>query len=237
MPFLGAAFPAAIARRVDTGENHALPHPADTPPRSLELARRVLRRYREGMLLADGVPHARRFVFDPKNGELILRVGRDELLAEESVLHVPEEEAPGADAASVQLLLDMRETDSDRDGACDRHAAAHPRDDAPAWARARIESGRLAGEVFGGADLVAPNAIAGDERSLLRTLNNDADALRLATRRLTGVGVEDPLAVAADRFGFDVRAAFGVVRAEFDRPASDAADALEQIRALLDTPH
>jgi len=181
----------------------------------------------------DGAPRPCRFVIDPATGELVLRVGRGELLAHEVVLHVPEEETPGAAGASVQLLLELRETDAGRDHACDRHAAAHPADDAPAFARAAVVSGRLAGEVFDGADVAPPNPLAGAERALLARLNADAAALRRATRRLSGVDVPDPLAVAADRFGFDVRAAFGVVRAEFDRPARDAGDALAIIERLL----
>ncbi len=208
-------------------------HPADIPPRALEQARRIVRRYRAGTLMSDGVPHARRFIIDPATGELVLRVEHAELAARETVLHVPEEEHTGEGAASVQLLLTLSETDPDRDGACDRHLAAHPRDAAPAWARGVIESGRLAGEVFDGAELSGANEIARGEGPILSALNADAGALRRATLGLTGVDVAEPLAVAADRFGFDVRAEFGVVRAEFERPARDADDAAEMVRALL----
>ncbi|MEZ6241492.1 MAG: hypothetical protein R3B57_00460 [Phycisphaerales bacterium] len=209
------------------------PLPSDTPPRALEQARRVLRCHREGVLLSDDVAHPCRFIIDPATGELILRVGRDVLLAHEVVLHVPEEETPAAGVASVQLLLDLHETDADADPACDRHTAAHPGDDAPAFARAAIVSGRLAGEVFEGRDVMAPNQLARGERAMLARLNEDRAALRRAALRLSGLDIPDPLAVAADRFGFDVRAAFGVVRAEFDRPARDADDALAILERLL----
>ena len=59
------------------------------------------------------------------------------------------------------------------------------------------------------------NALRTGEGALLRELNRDKAALGAMCERMAGVRVEGACAVGVDPHGIDVRARFGIVRAEF----------------------
>ena len=200
---------------------------------SIERARAVLRQYRVGALACDGRVQPRRFIIDPADGSLVLELTRQELDANEHVLHVPEEQLPGASDTSLQLLLSLEAIDPDIAHVCDRFIAAHGRRSLGRWARALIESGRYAGCVIPGEALMTPNPVRADEGALLRRLNADRSALARAL--LAGAGVQDdgPVAVACDTHGFDVRAGVGVVRVEFPSPRTTRDEIEHEIDAIL----
>ncbi len=208
--------------------------PTDHPV--IERARATLRTYRIGSLESDGNVHRRRFIIDPTDGALILELTNDELEARETVLHVPEEELPGAADTSLQLLLVLHPLDPERDFVCDRFVAAHGRRSLGRFARGRIETARTADAVIEGDDLMVPSDIRAAEPALLRALNADRAALRRVVRDLAGVDIDEPVAVACDRFGFDARGGVGVVRVEFASPAKDADEAARIIDNLLGAP-
>ncbi len=205
----------------------------ETDHPAIDRAQRTLRQYREGALDTDGAVHRRRFIIDPADGSLILELTPAELGASQSVLHVPEEELPGAADTSLQLLLSLEEIDPETAFVCDRFIAAHGRRSLGRWARARIETARTSDSVMPGEDLMAPNPIRADEGRLLRLLNADRAALRKGVLALTGLDVDEPLAVACDPCGFDVRGGVGVIRGEFESPGEDADAIARTIEALL----
>lgn len=237
MPFLRLRTPRSpgpVARRRRRHDNPPVtPEAPDTD--ALTQAQRIVRSHREGVLLADDAARRRKFIIDPERGDLVLRVLHAEIDSADPVLHVPEEEHPGAASASVELLIALVPLDPERDFVCDRHAAAHPRESAPVFARARLRAARLARTVLDPEDLRLASTIRAREAELLRRLNSDAAALRRACLRAAGVEVESPVAVAVDQHGFDARASFGVVRVEFGREARGADEALAMIESLLGT--
>ena len=204
-----------------------------TPHPAVEHALGILRQYRSGALASDGVVHQRRFIIDPSDGALVLELTHQELDAAEHVMHVPDEQLPGASHTSLQLLLALEELDPDRAFVCDRFLAAHGARSLGRWARARIDSGKTSQHVISGEDLMAPNPVRAEEGGLLRTLNADRAALGRAVLAGAGVRVSEPTAVACDPRGFDVRGGVGVIRVEFDTPMRDASEIARAIDDLL----
>ena len=196
------------------------PHPED--------ALRRLRRFRQGVLVADGRPWRVAFVAEPSTGRLVMPVEPELGDAEELVLHMPDE---GFDA--MQALLDPVEfIEGDPGAIVDRHAAYHGPTRAAHWLRSPIAAARWDGSVVDGQALTQPNELARCEAPLLRALN--ADRARLVESIATlGIEVESPTAVGIDPQGIDLRAAFGIVRAEPDEPMPDEQAARRVIMALL----
>lgn len=208
----------------------------DTEHPAIERAQRTLRQYRAGALDSDGAVTRRRFIIDPSDGALVLELTPDELTASQSVLHVPDEELPGAADTSLQLLLVLESIDPEREFVCDRFIAAHNKRSLGAWARARIDSARTSDSVIGGDELMIANPVRTDEGRLLRSLNADRGALRAAVLAGAGVDVDEPVAVACDPYGFDARGGVGVIRVDFDRRADDADEIALFIGTMLEHP-
>lgn len=207
-----------------------------TPHPGVEHALGILRQYRSGALASDGSVQQRRFIIDPADGSLVLELTSNELDAEQSVLHVPDEQLPGASDTSLQLLLSIEELDPDRAFVCDRFLAAHGKRSLGRWARARIDSGKTAQHVIPGEDLMSPNPVRADEGALLRKLNADRAALGRAVLAGAGVRVSEPVAVACDPHGFDVRGGVGVIRVAFTSAMGDADKVARAIDDLLGQP-
>jgi len=224
----GPAFPAVAADGATRDTRHMAEHRAWHDDPDAADGRRLIRRFRVGTLVSDGVPLPCRFIIDGRDGRLVMPVPPQTLDADEHVLWLPEEQFNAA-----QALLDAEELEDEFDEARDRYLAYHGRADRPRWLRARVESVRDGSRVFDGEAIVAPNAARSVEPALCRALNEDRDRLRRLTGRLVGVEPETALAVGVDEDGFDVRAALGVVRVEFPRPARDAEETEATVRGLL----
>src|SRR5262249_55929226 len=152
--------------------------------------------------------------------------------ADEHVLFVPEERDGAA-----QLMLVLAAIDRDRGpiaAACDHWEAYHGRTPLRTWAAAGIVAAKWGGQVVDGDELMRPDPLAPHLAGLCRSANADPSSLTEACRRHARVAVVDPVAVGADSGGIDVRAAFGVVRLEFDEAARTPEAAQRAIDRLLE---
>lgn len=194
---------------------------------------RELRRHHEGTFVAADRATPVRFVIEGTTGRLIMPVEQWMLDHMDAVIFMPEERHD-----ALQVLVEL---DPDACGAGqDRWAAYHGASKLRCWAAARVVGLRRAGEVSEEKELCAANPLRGTESRLLRLLNADRGALSALCERLAGVSVADACAVGIDPMGVDVRARFGIVRAEFPADACgetgcvECADAAEVLlRRLL----
>jgi hypothetical protein len=189
-----------------------------------------LQSHRYGVLLADGLAHEIRFIVDGATGELVFPVDRGMLEAEELVLFIPRD-LPAGDH-ELQLLLSAREIDGNA-GLGDRWTAYHGAPEKPLFASCEIAAGKFDGAVIEVDELVCVNAVRGAEGRMLTKANTDKARLRGVCARATGVDVQNPVAVGADQYGVELRAAFGIVRLFFAETAKDAADAEQLLGVLL----
>ncbi len=198
---------------------------------AIERATRLLYGNTTGTLLVDSVPYPMLYMVNPRCGSLTLTIERDMNLGEDIVLVIPEDTFDAPMRVSVDLSLDIDEE------ACDRFMAYHTEQPGPIWTRGRINFAKLhdpndTGAVIDQSDLEIPNALIKDLPSLCKKLNSDPKALREVSKLLARTDIDDPIAVGVDRYGFDVRARFGVVRVEFPSMVEDAQQAEDVIAAL-----
>lgn len=170
---------------------------------------RELRRHHEGACVIGERAFPVRFVLDPGTGMLVMPVEGWVLDHAECVLFLPDERA---DALQV-----MVELSPGIEGALeDRWQAYHGVSRLRAWVRGRPAGARRESEVSEG-DVRAANELRAHEARLVRLCNERRAALSQACRRLAGVEVDEACCVGVDEYGLDVRARFGIVRAEFPR--------------------
>jgi len=175
---------------------------------------RELRRWRSGVLLADGTPHDTRFVAHPATGALLFAAGRAVAEADELVLWAPEESHD-----AIQALLSPTEIhDSDwtgeLEGVRDRYLAYHGRPRAARWLLAGADAVKWRGEVHEGERVFRPNRLGPVEPLLLKMINPGGHAAGLAAR-FADATVHEAVAVGVDEWGVDVRSRVGVVRVPF----------------------
>lgn len=178
---------------------------------------RELRRHHEGTLLAGERAVGVKFIIDPSSGSLVMPVERwvIEWASQENAgsLFLPEERAD-----ALQVMVEFL-SEPPLGAAQDRWTAYHADPRHRHWAQARVGGARREDEVSDDDAIDARNPWGASERTLLKALNADRRALAAACARLAGVKPDDPCAVGVDPLGVDVRARFGIVRAEF--PASE----------------
>ena len=162
-----------------------------------------------------------RFVIDGSCGRLVMCVEgwvTDEC---EGSLFLPEERR---DALQALIEFDVAEPSG---AAQDRWAAYHGEPRYRCWASARITGVRRENEVCEEAELAPVNPLRPAESRLLKLLNAQRGALEGVCERLSGVKVPQACAVGLDPHGIDVRARFGIVRAEFPREECGSAGCIE----------
>lgn len=193
-------------------------------------ARRFFRCHTEADAVTPAGAARARFIILPDTGHILVRLPRDLAEAGTVVLHTP------AEGDGLQLVADTQPADID-DHRTDRflahHALALARFDEPTWALATPEMAKFRNDVIDAEDLALANPIAQDEPGLVRLLNADKKRLaRLCNARLAAL--QDPVAVAVDTDGIDIRGRFEVRRIEFPRTLGDAAETQAHIHALLE---
>ncbi|MCB9845705.1 MAG: hypothetical protein H6811_06945 [Phycisphaeraceae bacterium] len=188
----------------------------------------VLRSNTRAELVHDGAAFAGRYVLDPSGPRLVLPVPQDALAADEFVVHVPEDRG-----GSVQILALLDLIDPDRDAACDRFLAYHGAPHGLRWAAFRAEAFKVDGHVIDGMEVDLGNPLAPAELALLKHLNVSPDRLAAACRRTVGVTPAQPIAVAIDAWGIDVRDRFAILRLPLDPPAPTVAQAEAMLGDIL----
>lgn len=182
---------------------------------------RELRRHHEGTLLTGDRAVNVRFVIDGACGRLIMSVERWVKEAGEGSLFLPEERD---DALQVLIEFDEEEPSG---AAQDRWSAYHGEPKSRHWASARVACLRREREVCEDEELSPSNPLRSAENRLLRLLNAERSALIGACEYLAGVKVPEACAVGVDPNGIDVRARFGIVRAEFPKEACGESGGVE----------
>jgi len=195
---------------------------------TLVRARTLLRSHTNGTLLCDGTPSEVLYLIDPNDGALMLCVEQDMLDADDCVLVVPEDRFD----VPIRITLTLRE--EPESGSSDRYLAYHQRQDRSRWARGQIAFAKLdSGGVADGDALMSPNPLKTSISALCKRLNSDPKALREVSRLLSGVLIENPVAVGVDDEGCDIRAEFGVVRIQWPGAVSDAVQCENVIASLF----
>jgi hypothetical protein len=199
---------------------------------ALDHARLVLASCREGVL-AFGEHHVPvRFIVANNDGRLIASVPVATFFAGEHTLFVPEE---SDDALQLMLTAEQIEESLETDRWLAHHLRPEPGLDQPEhtkWAAFWIDAARHGPWVFDGDSLMQPNPLADDEARLCKALNADQPKLCAIVRCATDTDIESPVCVAVDAHGILIRARFGVLRALFDEPVANAAEAQQAIERL-----
>lgn len=206
-----------------TTPHHPSDHNPDNHDQAVLALCRCIRLHRRGVLVADGSIFQVRFVFDGRDGSIVMPVDRQAAQADQLVLWIPED---SFDAAQL-LLCAQAEPDEQ---ARDRYLAYHGQPKATAWLGLGIECARQGDAVVDGSEVTAPNSLARDEFAMCKALNLRLDQVQAVCARRRGVQVVDPRVVGVNQHGIDVRARFGIVRLELDQEATTA----DQVIAAFD---
>jgi hypothetical protein len=206
-----------------------LPHPRTRTIQEWPLtdAAAHLRHNRQGVLLADALAVPTPFVLDGVTARVVFPADGTVLRAEELVFFIPRESP--SDDHELQLLLSAGEA---TEAAADRWRAYHGQPRFNAFGAFAIEDVKFDGQVVEEA-ISTPNPLTGIEGTLCKMVNADRACLAAACARITGVQLNEPLAVGVDAFGVDVKSRFGIVRLDFAAPIADRHAAEHAIAVLL----
>jgi hypothetical protein len=194
---------------------------------ALEDARERLGAYREGVLHFDEHFVPTPFVTDPETGRVVMPVPEAVFFAPEAILFVPEEKAD-----ALQLMLSP-EREGEDSALTDRWRTYHGEPEMVRWAACFIDAGKREPFVFDGDALMWRDALAGEEPWLVRTLNENREALARAVSDRLNRTASGALAVGVDERGAHVRAKFGIVRLPFAQRATTGDAAHDEIMRLL----
>jgi hypothetical protein len=210
-------------------------------PDPVDEAYAFLRAHTAGDLRFDEHVRPVNYVFDPA-GRLIAPVMVAMLQAVDPVLFVPD---LSAEAMELQLTLedfDERGSIPDDDplrpptsgGAlADRWRIHHGDPPDVNWALLHVDAARFREVVIDGDALRRPNPLAADEPQLCRTMNDRRDDLRVLCAHGAGIGVDEPVMVAIDPLGIDVRGRFEVVRVCAPEPMDTPEDATRILESMI----
>jgi hypothetical protein len=197
----------------------------------VDAAHAFLRAHSTGELRFDEHLRPIKYVIAP-TGRLVAPVMVAMLQSVDTVLFVPQ---CAEGSMEVQVTLDQFDEHS-RDGAlADRWRIHHGDPPDVNWAFFDIDAARHEGVVIDGEALLRANPLAAGEPGLCREMNSDhADDLRRLCRHYAHINVEEPVMVAVDPLGIDVRGMFDVIRVPAVEPMPTAADARRVLHAMAE---
>jgi hypothetical protein len=197
----------------------------------VDAAHAFLRAHSTGELRFDEHLRPIKYVIAP-SGRLVAPVMVAMLQSVDTVLFVPE---CAEGAMEVQVTLVQFDEHSAGGALADRWRIHHGDPPDVRWAFLDIDAARYEGAVIDGEALVRPNPLAEDEPGLCREMNKDhADDLRRLCRHFAHINVEEPVMVAIDPLGIDVRGMFDVIRVPATEPMPTAEDARRVIQAMAE---
>lgn len=198
----------------------------------VERARRFLRTYTRGDLRFDEHIRPVRYVFAP-DGRLVAPAMIAMLQTFDTALFVPEV-AEGA--MELDVTLEQLSERGPQGGLCDRWRIHHGEPEDVQWAFITVDAARFEGHVIDGEAFQEIDPLHEAEPALVRWINEvHRAALPELGRRFAEVGIDDPRAVAVDRFGVLLRGRFGCHRVPFDGDVPDETAARRAVEALVRT--
>ena len=200
--------------------------PFDDSETCIETAYALLRSWTRGLFRFDEHVHSLKFVVAP-DGRLVAPVMVAALQTTDTALYIPDDDAP---ALELLVSLEPFEDGGPSAAMADRWRIHHGSEEDINWATMDIDMARFSGMVIDGEAIVRANTFAPDEAMLCRSVNQLGDeALRAMCRSRLSIEVEDPVVVAVDPLGIDVRARFDVLRLPFGTPIEDPERVLDII--------
>ncbi|MCP3904603.1 MAG: DUF2470 domain-containing protein [Planctomycetes bacterium] len=208
------------------------------PDPTIESAYAFLRAHTTADIRFDEHVRPIRYVIAP-GGALVAPAMVAMLQTMDTVLFVPD---VSEGAMEVQVTLEeFDERDAgdesahpaDRPGAlADRWRIHHGTPPDVRWAYLHVDAARHETLVIDGEALIRANPLVADEAALCREMNQGrVDDLRRLCLHFASVNVEEPVMVAVDPLGIDVRGRFDVIRVPAPEPMNDA----DEVRARLAT--
>lgn len=187
-----------------------------------------LRAHTRGELRFDEHVRPIGYVLAP-DGRLVAPVMGAMLACIDTVLFVPAF-AEGA----MELQVTLQEFDERAEGAhADRWRIHHGDPPDVRWAFFLVDGARHDGNVLDGETIVRPNPLSGVEPALCRETNQEHTTdLRALCLHRAHIDIEQPVMVAIDPLGIDVRGRFDVIRVPAEEPMPTADDARRVLRAM-----
>ena len=192
--------------------------PFDDSETCIETAYALLRSWTRGLFRFDEHVQSLRFVI-ASDGRLIAPVMVAALQTTDTALYIPDDDSP-----ALELLVSLDPFEDEGEGAAlaDRWRIHHGPEEDINWTAMDIDMARFSGMVIDGEAIVRANTFAPDEAMLCRSINQLGEhALRRICSARLSVDVEEPVAVAVDPLGIDVRARFDILRLPFGTPIED----------------
>jgi hypothetical protein len=185
-----------------------------------------------GLLRFDGDIRPVKIVVD-HGGGIVLPAMVAMLRSLDTTLCLPDD---GDESMHLQVSLTEIHDSGDDAARCDRWRTYHGEPPDVRWALATIDAVRFDGFFIDGEAMTRANPLAARQTALCKLLNAaHLDAIREACRRHASIGIEKPLVVGVDPFGFDVRGEFDVYRLESPIVLRDEKDVLAALAELATT--
>lgn len=191
-------------------------------------ADRILHSHHEGVVCIGERHLTRRYVMDPATCRPVVALPPE--IADDVpqvVLSVPDDSEPAIEVLATHKRIDRR-----THAAADRFLIYHGEPEDRALFLLDIETARCHAGLVSGDEIAAPDPLHDAEPELCLEMNSDPARLARACGAGSKVRPAEPVMVGIDRYGFDVRARFGIVRVEFAAPVSDEEGARRAIEDL-----
>ncbi len=164
------------------------------------------------------------------DGRLILPAMVAMLRSLDTTLYLPDEEDT---SMQMQVSLEEFQESGEHGKHCDRWRIYHGDPPDVRWAIATVDAVRFDGLFIDGEALTRPNPLAALEASICKRLNAERmEQIRVACQRHVEIGIEKPIVVGVDPYGFDVRGTFEVYRLESPSEMRSERDALTALDEL-----
>ncbi len=193
-----------------------------------------LRGHLAGFLRFDGERVALKIAPMP-DGTFVAPVMVAMLMAADTVLELPDD---GDEDLHLMVSLEKFDERDDAAGRADRWRTYHGTPPDVNWAAVTVDGAKFRGYFIDGEVFARPNALAAQESSICRALNQSKrDEVRAALLQQFRADAESALVVSVDAQGIDVRRQFDVMRlrAPAGLAISSEASAIDALIALAQT--
>ncbi|MDZ4754873.1 MAG: hypothetical protein SGJ11_10310 [Phycisphaerae bacterium] len=202
---------------------------SDIEDPAIEDAVAFLRGHLSGLLRFDGDHRPVKIVVS-HDGKLTLPAMVAMLRSLDTTLCLPDEEET---SMHLQVSLEEFEEKGQHAALADHWRIYHGEPPDVRWAIATIDAARFDGFFIDGDALGRPNPLAPLQASLCKKLNTEhTEEIRTACLKHAQIGIESPVVVGVDPFGWDVRGTFDVFRLESPTILTSEQDVLAALAEL-----